>query len=130
MQSRPAERHVWLRRSAEAILALVLVAFGWTHGFVYVEGASMEPTLSAGDIVVYRRTATHLARGDLVLFDHGGSLVVHRVAGVQRDGSLRTRGDANESLDVLPVAPEAVRGQVVVVVPAGRFTSEVAARLH
>ncbi|MRR11615.1 signal peptidase I, partial [bacterium] len=98
MPNRPTERHGWARSLSELLLAGVLVALGWTHGFVYVEGASMEPALSPGDLALYRRTAPDLRRGDLVLFEHEGGLVVHRVAGVQRNGALRTRGDANTTL--------------------------------
>ena len=89
----------------------------------------MEPALIAGDLVVYRRSEPDLRRGDLVLFEHEGGLVVHRVAGVQRNGALRTRGDANDALDALPVEPDAVRGEVVLVVPAGRAASRLAACL-
>jgi signal peptidase I len=116
-----------LRGVAEALFALVLLGVGWTHGFVYVEGGSMQPALSAGDVVIYRRHVDGLRRGDLVLFEHGGSLVVHRVAGVRRDGSLRTRGDANRTLDAQPVPTDDVRGRIVLVIPAGRVASRVAA---
>lgn len=89
----------------------------------------MEPTLSAGDLAVYARRGPMCRQGDLVLFEHGGGLVVHRVAGVQRDGSMRTRGDANDSLDPEPVPSEDVRGKVVVVIPAGKLASRLAASL-
>ena len=130
MPSRPTERrYLWARRGAEALCAVIIVAIGWTHGVLYVEGGSMEPALSPGDVIVYRRPGVVWQRGDLVVFEHSGTLVVHRVAGKLRDGALRTRGDANESLDVAPVAPDDVRGKVLVVVPAGRFAAWLAASL-
>lgn len=86
----------------------------------------MEPALFAGDLAIYARRGITCRRGDLVLFEHDGGLVVHRVAGTQRDGSLRTRGDANESLDALPVEEDAVRGKVVLVLPMGRVASRLA----
>lgn len=110
----------------EPLAALVIVALGFTHGFVYVEGRSMEPALFAGDLVVYRRNAPRPARGEMVLFEHDGGLVVHRVAGVDREGGLRTRGDANDSLDAEPVAADDVRGIVVAVVPTGRAMARLA----
>jgi len=115
-----------LRSIAEAVLALLLVALGWTHGVLYVEGGSMEPVLHAGDLIVYRRTGAVLAEGDLVVFEHRGSLVVHRVAGVLRDGALRTRGDANDAVDAEPVSASAVRGEVVLTVPAGGMMASLA----
>lgn len=129
MPSSPTdERYRWVRRLAEPLAALVIVALGFTHGFVYVEGGSMEPALFPGDVVVYRRNAPHPVRGELVLFEHDGGLVVHRVAGIDREGDLRTCGDANDSLDAEPVTPEDVRGIVVVVVPTGRMMARLAAR--
>lgn len=87
----------------------------------------MAPALVPGDVVVYRRHGLLFERGDLVLFEHAGSLVVHRVAGVRRDGSLRTRGDANERLDSAPVKRDDVRGRVVLVVPSGLVAARLAA---
>lgn len=89
----------------------------------------MEPTLGPGDIAIYRRHAPATVKGDLVLFEHDGDLVVHRVAGVQNDGSLRTRGDANDALDVQPVAERCVRGHVVLVIPSGQAAGRLAALL-
>jgi len=127
MPSKHTERrHAWLRGCTEVLLAFVLVAMGWTHGMLFVEGASMEPALSPGDLIVYRRVGVVPKRGDLVVFEHGGTLVVHRVAGQLRDGALRTRGDANRTLDVDPVVSADVRGQVLLVVPAGRLVRRLA----
>lgn len=124
---RTDERFAWLRRAAGWMAALVLVAIGWTHGVIFVEGGSMEPTLSAGDVLVYRRHQTGVETGDLVLFEHRGALVVHRVVSTLRGGRLRTRGDANDSLDVTPVEPGAITGEVVAVVPSGALAERLAA---
>lgn len=90
----------------------------------------MMPALAPGDLIVYRRAGLDLKRGDLVVFEHGGGLVVHRVAGLLRGGALRTRGDANESLDATPVTAEDIRGQVLLVVPAGTAVQRLAAFVH
>lgn len=86
----------------------------------------MEPALHAGDLIVYRRTGAALTQGDLVVFEHRGTLVVHRVAGVLRDGALRTRGDANDVVDAEPVPASAVRGEVALTVPAGAVVASLA----
>lgn len=131
MPSRPTERrHEWLRKSAELLLAALLVAVGWTHGALFVEGGSMEPALFPGDLIVYRRVGIVPDTGDLIVFEHRGVLVVHRVAGLLREGALKTRGDANTSLDADPVAGTSVRGEVIVVVPAGRVAHGLAAQRH
>jgi signal peptidase I len=115
------------RRVAGFLLALVIVATGWTHGVLSVQGGSMEPALHAGDLVVYQRRSARVRAGDMVLFEHGDALVVHRVAAVLRDGRLRTYGDANRSLDVDPVEPQSVRGRIVAVVPTGALVARLAA---
>lgn len=115
------------RRVLGFALALVIVACGWAYGVLYVEGGSMEPALSAGDVIVYRRAGAAPGVGDLVVFEHGGVPVVHRVAGVLRDGTLRTRGDANASLDGGAVEPSAVMGEVVLTLPTGRLVSRLVA---
>lgn len=115
--------HVWLRRLTGVILALVTVALGWSHGVLYVEGASMQPALYPGDLIVYRRIGHEPVRGDLVVFRHDGALVVHRVVRVDHSGSLTMRGDANQVADVSPIGTDDVRGTVLTVVPAGRLTA-------
>ncbi|MHB1017709.1 MAG: signal peptidase I [Coriobacteriia bacterium] len=102
------------------LLALVIMALGWSHGVLYVEGGSMQPSLYPGDLIVYRRIGHEPVRGDLVVFRHDGALVVHRVVRVGRDGSLTMRGDANRSADTAPVDADDVRGTVLAIVPAGR----------
>lgn len=111
---------VWLRRVAGAVLAGLALVLAWSHGVLYVEGGSMRPTLYPGDLIVYTRVAAEPQRGDLAVFAHDGDLVVHRVVGVEPDGSFRMRGDANATTDVEPVDRNDVRGVVVAVVPAGR----------
>jgi signal peptidase I len=96
---------------------------------ILVAGGSMEPALTAGDLLVYRRGAA-IEPGDLVLFEHRDSLVVHRVVSTLRGGRLRTRGDANDTLDAAPVDSDAVRGEVVLVVPSGTLVERVAALRH
>ena len=127
MQSKYADAlYAALRRATGAALAMVLIACGWCHGVLFVEGGSMAPSVSAGDVVIYRRVAPRLVPGDLVVFQHGGALVVHRVAGVLRGGRLRTRGDANRSIDPVPVEAGDVKGEVVLVVPLGAVVTRLA----
>jgi signal peptidase I len=128
MPSKPADaRYAVTRRVLGAILGLVVIACGWCHGVLYVEGGSMQPALDAGDVIVYRRYGAAPRAGELVVFEHRGGLVVHRVAAVMRDGRLRTRGDANSSLDGEPVDADSVRGTVALVVPSGRLVSRLVA---
>ena len=101
-----------------AALALLFA----THGAVVVTGGSMEPTLSPGDVCVYRKTRDVRA-GQVMVFEReaGQGLVVHRAVTVGLRGEVRSRGDANEVSDPGVVAAERVRGPVVVALPVGRF---------
>lgn len=102
------------------LVALALGAwwFSATHELVAVTGGSMEPGLVPGDVCVVRRGG-RVRSGDVALFEHKGQAVLHRVIGVGRDGSLRTRGDANPVADRDPVPPTGVRGCVVGVMRTG-----------
>lgn len=54
--------------------------------------------------------------GDVIAYDRGGNMIVHRVIDIRSDGYFITKGDANASADS-PVAPENVVGVIVGVSP-------------
>ena len=64
-----------------------------------IEGTSMEPTLSNGDVVLLMKT-THFERGDLCAFTWNNKLLVKRVIGlpgdwieINTDGTVYLNGD-------------------------------------
>ena len=89
-----------------------------------VLSGSMEPAISAGDLVVVRPTdPADLRIGDVVTVQpvsDDPTLVTHRIVGVTHGGDglagFVTQGDANEHPDE-PVVPEQVMGRVVYTVP-------------
>jgi signal peptidase I len=101
------------------VLAVVVVSgvTGWDRQVV-VSG-SMQPSLEVGDLILTEPLGDEAAeQGDVITFrTPAGELVTHRVAAVLEDGSLRTRGDANASMDSDLVAPEQVEGVGRLVVP-------------
>jgi signal peptidase len=106
-----------------AVVALLLVwfqsgAFG-VRGFM-VSGRSMEPTLSAGDVVVIQDADPASIRvGDIILFQHGETRVVHRVISInqaQGEFTFTTQGDAAQVTD-RPVGPQEYKGKVVLAIP-------------
>jgi signal peptidase len=113
-------RPVRIALAAAALLIAALLARSF--GAVYVEGGSMEPTLTPGDLVVYRRAPVTATEGDVVLIAREGwpSGVLHRVVATLEDGTYTTRGDANPIPDRDPVRPAAVLGRAVLAVPSGR----------
>jgi signal peptidase I len=112
---------------AAAALGAVLAVPALTGGpsrLVVVAGTSMEPTLSAGDVVVVWPRRSY-RRGDVVVYpvprpDGGRApLVIHRVVGGDA-GGYRTRGDNKAAVDPWrPAAGELVGAQVVVLPRVG-----------
>lgn len=97
--------------------AVVVVSRWWMP--VRVAGGSMRPALHHGDLVVIRVGAQPRV-GDVVLIAQPGKgLVLHRVTAMVGSTAVRTKGDANPTPDVEPVALRYVRGTVATVVPVG-----------
>jgi len=86
--------------------------FGW--GIAVVLSGSMEPALGIDDVILVRR-ADRYDVGDIVVYQSGDTLIVHRV--IARDGeTLVTRGDANNAADA-PIDSSVIKGTVVAHVP-------------
>lgn len=86
-----------------------------------VLSGSMEPALSAGDLV-YAVPASfgEIAEGDIISFFIGNksTVVTHRVAGIDREGcSFITKGDSNSDEDSKPAEYSNVIGVVRLSVP-------------
>ena len=87
---------------------------------VVITSGSMQPTIAPGDIVLARPVdRASLAPGAIIVFDDAqrNGLVTHRVSSVNADGSLATKGDANQSPDAQSVDPAEVLGAGRLVVP-------------
>jgi signal peptidase I len=94
------------------VVTLIPILFGW-HPYVIVTG-SMEPGINAGDVV--------LASPDPVIEDSIGRVIsfedparpdyvlTHRLVSINEDGTLLTKGDANPTVDSVPVPRESVTG--------------------
>ena len=83
-------------------------------GMSVVLSGSMEPTLSVNDLVVIR-SAESYQTDDVVVYQSGGSLTIHRVVRTG-NGFVVTRGDANNTEDD-PVALDAIKGRMILVIP-------------
>ena len=85
-------------------------------GAAMVLSGSMEPTFYTGDLIVVRECDT-VAVNDIVVFQDGGSLVVHRVIALEGD-TVTTQGDANNVPDD-PISRSDVKGRVLFWIPHG-----------
>lgn len=87
--------------------------FGYSS--LVVMSGSMEPAISAGDLLIIRREATY-QEGEVVSFLDNGSYITHRLVG-QTDGGFITQGDSNNVPDPDLIHAEQIFGRVVLVIP-------------
>lgn len=87
--------------------------FGWSQAVVLT--GSMEPAISAGDLILMHREDGYRV-GDIITYAEGGASVTHRIVEETEEG-YRTQGDANCGWDQEPVAKDRVYGKVAAVIP-------------
>ena len=76
-----------------------------------VQTGSMAPTIPPQSLVIVEAGAYLV--GQVVTFHRQGTLTTHRLMAVNDDGTLTTKGDANETVDPFTVHPADVIGGVV-----------------
>ena len=76
---------------------------------------SMEPTISPDDLIIVVDRDSY-GEDDIVVFQSGRVLVVHRILSIEGD-TVVTRGDANDAADA-PIRITDIKGAVVAVIPA------------
>lgn len=83
-------------------------------GMSVVLSGSMEPTLSVNDLVIIKESDSY-EQGDIVIYQSGGILVIHRI--IETDGdTVITKGDANNISDE-PIEKSAIKGKLIASVP-------------
>ncbi|MBQ7795884.1 MAG: signal peptidase I [Lachnospiraceae bacterium] len=75
---------------------------------------SMEPTLSAGEIVLVDTNDKNVEVGDVAAFWIGENVVIHRIQKILPDGTYITKGDANITDDFNPVKEKEIIGTMVI----------------
>ncbi len=83
-------------------------------GTAVVLSGSMEPTLSVNDVILVRKSESYNIN-DIVVYDSGRKMIVHRIID-QKDDTITTKGDANNAADE-PISAKAVKGKVLFSVP-------------
>ncbi len=100
--------NVYLANAKSLVGNQMPMPFG--YGASVVLSGSMEPEFSKGDLIVVAESDSY-GLDDIVVFQDGGSLVVHRI--IDFDGEkLITKGDANNVADE-PIEASAVKGKVL-----------------
>jgi signal peptidase I len=127
MRSRPS----FLRRLL-LLIGAVLVAVTWftwlrptalggSASYVIVQGSSMEPTYSDGDLVLIREGASY-TQGDIIAFRAGGTFddptrIIHRIVGDAANGAFITQGDNRDRTDPWTPGADDIIGRAVLHVP-------------
>jgi len=110
----------------------VVFSLGTFQPIGAVISGSMEPVLSRGDLVILRHVSpSELRVGDIAQVEIPRALQeqfglppnnLHRITDIQQAGNnvqFITKGDANNNIDPVPVAPDRVGGIMVFHVPYG-----------
>lgn len=117
-----------VRSAAAWIVVLALVALMWPTwlggrmSLNQVNGLSMEPTFTTGDLLVCWKRSSYDV-GDVVVFDPhvpgaDGVRVSHRIVGINADGTYRTQGDNRSSEDYFGPRSEDIDGYALATIPA------------
>lgn len=83
-------------------------------GSAVVLSGSMEPTLSVNDLVIIQ-AAEDYAVGDIIVYQSGNSLVIHRIVAIDGENII-ARGDAN-NVDDAPIPAIYIKGRLVCAIP-------------
>lgn len=83
-------------------------------GMTSVLSGSMEPEFSVDDLVIVREYDDYKT-GDVVVYQSGNSLIMHRIVSVEGD-EIITKGDAN-NIEDSPIREEDIKGRVYAHIP-------------
>ncbi len=84
------------------------------YGVAVVLSGSMEPELSVDDLVIIKEGGEP-ELGDVVVYQSGSSLVIHRIVGFEGENVI-TQGDANNAPDE-PIPLTAIKGELMMSIP-------------
>ena len=93
-------------------------------GTAVVVSNSMHPYLEINDLIIVKKTNNYSV-GDVVVYDDGHVLVVHRIVEID-DYMFVAKGDANNSND-RPYSVDLIKGEVVKIIPKIGVVQEVIA---
>lgn len=85
------------------------------YGAAVVLTGSMEPTYAVDDVIIAKEMEYYEV-GDVVVYQDGDMVIVHRVVAVEEE-ALQTKGDANNVEDA-PIAKDKVKGKVIASIPS------------
>lgn len=101
---------------------IVLISGIFPHYMLGIGSNSMQPTINKGDAIILEKVSdkTNLKKGDIVAYDNGKLIIVHRIERIEKTGeSIKyiLKGDANNGIDPRPVNRSQIQGVVKLKVP-------------
>lgn len=108
--------------TAAIVVGVLLISGIAPFYLVGIASASMEPNIKIGDAVILHKVKKDdvLNIGDVIAFDKGDKLTVHRVVEIlESDGEYyyNTKGDNNNVADGIYLSIEDIKGVMVVKIP-------------
>ena len=107
--------HIFLILTVLSTLYLTSNMFRFTS--LAIGSNSMAKVINKGDIVIIDKKQKDINKNDVIAYDQGGRIIVHRVVDILEDetGNVYiTKGDANESSDGWTVNNKNLTGKVLV----------------
>lgn len=92
------------------------------YGMANVLSGSMEPTFSKGALLIVKKS-DDVKKGDIVVYQSGSELIVHRVIAIHGD-EVQTQGDANNVADPVFEKNE-IKGVVLFWIPGLGTVAEI-----
>jgi signal peptidase len=84
------------------------------YKFLTVLTGSMEPEIKVGSLVVVKETPIkELNVEDIITYKTKSSLITHRIVKINENGSLITKGDANNTCDIGEINEDQLQGKVI-----------------
>jgi signal peptidase len=84
------------------------------YGTAVILSGSMEPTISKDDVILVQAQSDY-ALHDIVVYQSGDTLIVHRIVRME-DDKVWTKGDANTDEDAA-IEKSAIKGKVIGILP-------------
>jgi signal peptidase len=100
------------------LLSMFLPKF--KYSLVIIKSGSMEPTIKTGSVIVSKQLDQY-QKGDIITFrDMGNTIITHRITEVIENNDLtqfKTKGDDNDSEDMLLANKNSVLGKTIFSIP-------------
>lgn len=103
------------------VLALCGMLFFFNIKPVVVVSGSMEPEVPVGSLAFIDQNKMTVKAGDIIGYQMGDTLIVHRVIDEKETGEYITKGDANDTADPAAVSEQQIRGKEVFCIPAAGY---------